>query len=408
MVGGNIYTAELTPPLATPVGAAHYVGFDDQPATVAVDSLGDIYVAATVGTLPAFSKLYAIKYHKNGTPIPDTLWSTTFDAGSAKTSGAVAMAVDATGSLFISGWRDYAGVKRVTMKISQILRLLGTDQVQSSATAPWQPPSALLLRRLSLPPGQIGLSPWTVGPCNMHVLRPTCKTAIRSGTRSQWSSAIHFMVSSQNKDVFRRIQSNDSNSLYLAPAGALPYAVVPGDLYYIYDKDDIDLLVIRQEKGILDPPSGLSTEVLSSSSVRLTFQDNSETETRFSIDVKIGDNGTWNNNAYTIDSLYEAGMNSVALELSGLLADTEYYFRVRAFADIADSGYSGEEVVALTRVVSFSPTTLTHSMQILQGEMTRQLTPHAMGEGSGCYRYCFFRMQAIALTFKGLLYSEVE
>ncbi len=338
---------------------------------MAVDSLGDIYVAATVGTLPAFSKLYAIKYHKNGTPIPDTLWSTTFDAGSAKTSGAVAMAVDATGSLFISGWRDYAGVKKiVTMKISQKTGRLLWNREWSGVIG-----NNSMATSIGLADLEVITAAWTdrTQPLDGGTLAATAgsKTHLQNSDKvwstNQWAGYSLYMVSSQNKDVFRRIQSNDSTTLYLAPAEALPYAVVPGDLYYIYDKDDIDLLVIRQEKGILDPPSGLYTEVLSNSSVRLTFQDNSETETRFSIDVKIGENGTWTNNAYTIDSLDQAGMNSVALELSGLLADTEYYFRVRAFADIADSGYSGEEVVALTRVVSFSSPTLTYSHADIAG-----------------------------------------
>ena len=363
--GGDLYTAELTPASATPVWeASHDAGFDDQPVAIAMDSSGDVYVAATIGTLPAFSKLHAIKYHKNGTPVPDTVWSTTFDAGSANAAGATALTVDSSSGIFIAGWRDYAGIKKiVTMKLSR-----------KNGRILWNKEWSGIIGNSSMPVG-IGLAgqgvaaaAWTdrTQPLDGGTQAATggSKTDLRNSSKSwtpnQWAGYSLYMVSSQNKDVFRRIQGNDTTTLFLASAEALPYAVAAGDLYYVYDKDDIDLLILRQEKGLLDPPTGLSTEVLSNASVRLTFQDNSETETSFLVDIKIGVNGAWTNNAYTIAAPDQAGMNAVSYEISDLLADTEYYFRVRAFDNTTYSDYS-PEAAALTRIVNFSAPVLTYS-----------------------------------------------
>jgi hypothetical protein len=362
--GGDIYTAELSPVSNTPVWEKTYDGgFDDQPVAVGVDASGDVYVAATVGILPAFSKLFAVKYHKNGTTAPDTVWSTTFDAGSVQASGAVSLAIDSSSGIFLAGWRDYAGVKKVvTMKMSRKNGRILWDREWGGIIGNSSLPVAIGLA------GQnIAVGGWTdrTQPLDGGTYAATggSKTSLQNSNKSwtpgQWEGYSLYMASSQNKDVFRRIQGNDATTLFLAPAEALPYAVVAGNLYYIYDKDDIDLLVLRQEKGILDPPTGLSTEVLSSSSVRLTFQDNSETETTFLVDIKIGENGAWTTNAYSITTPDQPGMNTVSHVISGLLADTQYYFRVRAFDNTTYSDYS-TEAAALTRIVNFFPPALTY------------------------------------------------
>lgn len=362
--GDDLYTAELAPGSATPLWEAVYdAGFDDQPAAVIVDPAGDVYVAATAGVLPAFSKLFVVKYHKNGTTVPDTVWSSTYDAGSVNASGASALAVDPAGGVFVAGWRDYAGVKKVvTAKFSRKNGRFLWDREWSGVTGNSSRPVGIGLA------GQgVVTAVWTdrTQPLDGGTQAATggSKTSLQNVAKSwiadQWAGYTLYMASSQNKDIFRRIQGNDATTITLAASQALPYAVASGDLYYLYDKDDIDYGVLRQDKGSLDPPTGLATQVLSNTSVRLSFLDNTETETGFKVDIKIGENGVWSQDAYTIPTPDQAGTGVVTFDVTGLLPDTNYYFRVKAYDGSGNGDLSGE-VNAFTRIATFASPALTY------------------------------------------------
>ena len=362
--GDDLYTAELAPGSATPVWESIYdAGFDDQPAAVTVDPAGDVYVAATAGVLPAFSKLFVVKYHKNGTAVPDTVWSSTYDAGSINASGASALAVDPAGGVFVAGWRDYVGVKKVvTAKFSRKNGRLLWDREWSGVIGNSSRPVGISLA------GQgVVTAVWTdrTQPLDGGTQAATggSKTSLQNGNKSwtadQWAGYTLYMVSSQNKDIFRRIQGNDATTITLAASQALPYVVASGDLYYLYDQDDIDYVVLRQDKGVLDPPTGLATQVLSNTSVQLSFLDNTETETGFKVDIKIGENGAWSQDAYTIPTPDQAGSGVVNFDVTGLLPDTDYYFRVKAYDGSGNGDLSGE-ANALTRVATYASPALTY------------------------------------------------
>ena len=362
--GDDLYSAELAAGSATPLWEAVYdAGFDDQPDAVAVDPAGDVYVAATAGVLPAFSKLFVVKYHKNGTAVPDTVWATTYDAGSINASGASALAVDPAGGVFVAGWRDYAGVKRVvTAKFSRKNGRLLWDREWSGVNGNSSRPVGIGLA------GQgVVTAAWTdrTQPLDGGTQAATggSKTSLQNGAKSwgadQWAGYTLYMASGLNKDIFRRIQGNDATIITLSATQALPYAVAGGDLYYLYDKDDIDYVVLRQDKGTLDPPTGLAAQVLNNTSVRLSFFDNTETETGFKVDVKIGENGTWSQDAYTMPTPDQPGTGIVTFDVTGLLPDTNYYFRVKAYDGTGSGDLSGE-ANALTRVATYALPALTY------------------------------------------------
>lgn len=82
-------------------------------------------------------------------------------------------------------------------------------------------------------------------------------------------------------------------------------------------------------------PSNLSAEVVSSSEINLSWTNNSHIEDGFKIERKMGAGGQWS----------QIGQVTAGVMLyrdTDLSPDTKYYYRVRAFNDVGNSGYSNE------------------------------------------------------------------
>jgi formylglycine-generating enzyme required for sulfatase activity len=82
-------------------------------------------------------------------------------------------------------------------------------------------------------------------------------------------------------------------------------------------------------------PSGLSAVAVSSSHINLAWTDNSSNETGFKIERKTGAGGTW-------AEIGVADANVTAYTSTGLTASTTCYYRVRAYNEAGNSGYSTE------------------------------------------------------------------
>lgn len=82
-------------------------------------------------------------------------------------------------------------------------------------------------------------------------------------------------------------------------------------------------------------PSGLSAVAVSSTQINLTWQDNSNNEDGFKLELKTGLGGT-----YAQIASPAAGL--VSYSNTGLSAGTTYYYRVRAYNSAGDSDYSNE------------------------------------------------------------------
>ncbi|MFL6214131.1 MAG: putative Ig domain-containing protein [Blastocatellia bacterium] len=82
-------------------------------------------------------------------------------------------------------------------------------------------------------------------------------------------------------------------------------------------------------------PSGLAALATSSSTINLTWADNSNNETGFQLERKTGASGTY--------ALIAApGANQTSYNDSGLQAATTYYYRIRAVNSVGSSAYSNE------------------------------------------------------------------
>ncbi|WP_051068827.1 PKD domain-containing protein [Cesiribacter andamanensis] len=82
-------------------------------------------------------------------------------------------------------------------------------------------------------------------------------------------------------------------------------------------------------------PSSLSATVSSSSSVKLTWKDNSSNESEFEIYMSTG-----NNSSYSLRA--KAGSNSTSYTVGSLSSGQTYYFKIRAKNSSGTSSYSNE------------------------------------------------------------------
>ncbi|MCX8159850.1 MAG: fibronectin type III domain-containing protein [Candidatus Saccharicenans sp.] len=96
--------------------------------------------------------------------------------------------------------------------------------------------------------------------------------------------------------------------------------------------------VVTPDLTIPLAPSDLQATALSASSVRLNWVDNAYNEDGFKIERKTGAAGTW-------VQVGTVGLDATSFTDTGLSGLTTYYYRVRAYNNAGDSGYSNEAAV---------------------------------------------------------------
>ncbi len=98
-------------------------------------------------------------------------------------------------------------------------------------------------------------------------------------------------------------------------------------------------------------PSTLAATTISSSQINLAWTDNSANETGFKIERKTA-TGTW-------QQIATVGANVNAYNNTGLEQHTAYYYQVRAYHQLGDSGYSNEASATTLYATPNAPTNLT-------------------------------------------------
>ncbi|HEY0550172.1 MAG TPA: PA14 domain-containing protein, partial [Verrucomicrobiae bacterium] len=98
-------------------------------------------------------------------------------------------------------------------------------------------------------------------------------------------------------------------------------------------------------------PGALAATALGTNSIRLTWTDNANNETGFKIERKTGAGGTY-------AQIATVGANATTLTNSGLLANTTYFYRVRATNSSGDSAFSAEASATTPAMIPAAPSAL--------------------------------------------------
>jgi RHS repeat-associated protein len=126
----------------------------------------------------------------------------------------------------------------------------------------------------------------------------------------------------------------------LSPGTYYTYLVVPGS----WNDDGNYCASYQEEDGTgaaattLAPPtapSSLSASAASGTQINVYWSDNSGNESYFKLERKTGSGGSWS-------QIATPSANATSYGDSGLSNGTDYYYRVRAFGNDMDSGYSNE------------------------------------------------------------------
>ncbi|MBN2417054.1 fibronectin type III domain-containing protein [bacterium] len=101
-------------------------------------------------------------------------------------------------------------------------------------------------------------------------------------------------------------------------------------------------------------PGGLSATAVSTSQINLNWNDNSSNEDGFKIERKTGAGGTWS-------QIATVGSNATSYNNTGLASGTTYYYRVKAYNGIGDSGFSNEANATTGELPTAAPSGLSAS-----------------------------------------------
>jgi len=110
----------------------------------------------------------------------------------------------------------------------------------------------------------------------------------------------------------------------------------------------IDLMVIKYDPGLLNPPTGLAATTLSKTSIQLTWTDNAANEDGFAVERKLGENGTY-------AQIATVGVNVTTYTDSNLAENNVYYYRVRSYNAAAGNSHYSNETHALTVYINLLP-----------------------------------------------------
>jgi phosphodiesterase/alkaline phosphatase D-like protein len=315
---GNFYTAKLNGSSGSESWHGHFSSGGDNtdiPTGIVVDSLaanaGAVYVTGYTESAGNYD-FQTLKYKKdNGT----LLWQSRYNNPVGRNDKPVGIGMAADGDVFVVGWSDVTGPKA------------GTENAATGGS------ESTILN---------GLMPWS---------------------DNQWAGYYVMMTGGQNKDLFREILSNSSTETSSLITVKIPFQVgkpiTAGDTYYIYDKDDYDFLVVKYDRGVLNPPTDLKAETLSASEIKLTWVNNSPTlAPGFKIEKCL-----YATDYYTPCAPEDFDSANPILIPPGQTSHTEhslqpdkyYYYQVKAYKDSDETKPSNTAYAVTQFVVSHEP-----------------------------------------------------
>ncbi len=117
---------------------------------------------------------------------------------------------------------------------------------------------------------------------------------------------------------------------------------------------DHDYYVVKYDPGLLNPPTNLAATTISTMQIDLSWSDNSLNEDGFRIERKIGEFGTFS-------EIGTSGPDTPSFSDTGLIPDTKYIYRVRAYNSGDGDSYYTNEVSAVTTLMTFAAPSVTYT-----------------------------------------------
>ncbi len=144
------------------------------------------------------------------------------------------------------------------------------------------------------------------------------------------------------------------------PGSQVRYNEKYGAMLMTANESQLTFSFFNVDSGLIDfyeiirpnSPTNLASTVISQTQLDLSWQDNSNNENGFRIERKTGPGGV-----YT--EIATVGANVTTYQDTGLTANTEHCYRVRAYNTGGNSGYSNEDCTTTNPTIPTSPGNLT-------------------------------------------------
>jgi len=217
-------------------------------------------------------------------------------------------------------------------------------------------------------------------PANLVAVQPNFAEQSQTLTVTITGQNTHFAQGSGTSSVrFQQGSStihasgiNASSDLSLSASFTIP-PTAPSGFWNVDVQTFLDgfLTLNNGFRILLAPPTNLTTTAISNTQINLSWADHSGTESGFTIERKIGATGIF-------QEIATVGAEVTSYSSTGLLRQTQYCYRVRAFDANGNSAYSNESCA-----ITLNLTPLITSVNPNRAVQNQNLTVTITGRNSG-------------------------
>lgn len=316
------------------------------PQALMLDATGDVYIAGAIFTDIGMDDLYVTRRQgSDGTQ----LWKTIYDSdGKEQKDIPRALAIDTHGGVFVSGYvqdGNTALLDFLTVKFHQESGDVLWQDVHDGPSGGNQQAVGMAVGMSVVADGNVYVAGWSGVRTDYAIGVATNSSADKltvidnaqtPWAVDQWKSYYVLMTSGANAGENKRIVSNTDHVLTVQ--STFSSQVQAGSSYVINNPNDYDFYAVKYDYGMLNPPTRVTTTVVSETEVDLDWIDRSTTvdEDDFCVErcSGIGCGGA--------DFVEIACRTSAELPFvdAGLTPHVRYTYRVRSRKLPDYSGYS--------------------------------------------------------------------
>ncbi|ABB32694.1 Protein of unknown function DUF2341 [Geobacter metallireducens RCH3] len=298
---------------------------------VRVDGSGNVVVAASVNNGTNVD-IYTAKY--NGTN-GALLWSATYNGPTNMDDEPTALALDGGGNVYVTGYATTltGNEDLVVIRYDSTNGTKAWDKLYDSGGGGHDFGTDIVLDA----GGNVYVGGYTLtgaGTTDMLCIK------YQNGAASAgelWHTAFNGTAGKSDKAVGLGIKTTDNE-----------FVVVVGGWSDVWTAgaSDYDYWQVVLDAGSLNSPGNLTATVLSNTSVKVDWTDNSTNEDGFRIERKLTSEGIW-------AEVGTVGANVTTFTDTGLTANSTYYYRVRSYNALNGSSNPSDEISVITLYVNY-------------------------------------------------------